>query len=130
MFINDLANELHISKVAVTKRIKALGLFDELEKVGNKYQVPDDVANQVRKHYSQTKTNQTQTNENELAFYIKQIELKDQQILSLQREVEKLTDALTQEQQLHAHTKQEHQLLLESRSSRSFLSFFHKKKPQ
>lgn len=130
MFINDLANELHISKVAVTKRIKSLGLFDELEKVGNKYQVPDDVANQVRKHYSQTKTNQTQTNENELAFYIKQIELKDQQILSLQREVEKLTDALTQEQQLHAHTKQEHQLLLDSRSSRSFLSFFHKKKPQ
>ena len=122
MTILELANELGISKQAVTKKIKELGRFSDLEKVGNKYNVPEDIAEQLRQPKRQQFANEQQPTDNqvdeELAFLRRQIEIKDEQIASLSR-------ALEQEQALHAADKQ--QLLLISSKPKGFLSFFRRK---
>ena len=48
MTIKELAEELQVSKVTVSKRIEALGLKDRLQKEGNKYIIPETVADRVR----------------------------------------------------------------------------------
>jgi len=120
MTIGALSKELGISKQAVTKQIKALGLFEQLEKQGNRYIVPDDVVEQVRQRNHQPNANESQPNDNELAFLRKQIELKDQQIAALQT-------ALDREQQLHAADKQQLLLLTAPKPRRGFFSLFKKK---
>ena len=117
IFISTLSNELNVSKQAITKYIKTLGLFDELEKRGNKYIVPEHIANEVREYYQEKFANETPMNANELAFLQEQIRLKDQQIEALQT-------ALQQEQQLHAADKQQLLLLTAPKPKRSFFSFF------
>ena len=122
MTILELAKELGISKQAVTKKIKELGRFNDLEKIGNKYNVPEDIAEQLRQPKRQQFANEQQPTDNqvdeELAFLRRQIEIKDEQIASLSR-------ALEQEQALHAADKQ--QLLLFSSKPKGFLSFFRRK---
>ena len=122
MTILELAKELGISKQAVTKKIKELGRFNDLEKVGNKYNVPEDIAEQLCQPKRQQFANEQQPTDNqvdeELAFLRRQIEIKDEQIASLSR-------ALEQEQALHAADKQ--QLLLISSKPKGFLSFFRRK---
>ena len=122
MTILELAKELGISKQAVTKKIKELGRFNDLEKIGNKYNVPEDIAEQLRQPKRQQFANEQQPTDNqvdeELAFLRRQIEIKDEQIASLSR-------ALEQEQALHAADKQ--QLLLISSKPKGFLSFFRRK---
>lgn len=106
MTIGALSKELGISKTGITKYLKASGLFSELEKSGNKYLVPEEIANRVREHFRQPTADNSQTANQELAFLLDQIRIKDEQIAVLQQ-------ALTQEQQLHAADKQQ-LLLLES----------------
>lgn len=121
MTIVELANEIGISKQAITKQIKALGRFSDLEKVGNKYIVPDDVAEQIRQHYEAKSANfrQSPTEKvSELAFLRDQIEKKDAQIAALQ-------EALAAEQQLHAADKQQ---LLQLTARRSFFDLFRRKR--
>lgn len=119
MTINELAKELGISKQATTKKIKALGLFDKLEKSGNRYVVPDEVVDAVR----QQNANQPPTKTDELAFLREQIEKKDAQIAALQ-------DALEREQQLHAVDKQQLLLLSAPKERRGLFSFFKHKKSE
>lgn len=127
MTITELANEIGVSKQAITKQIKALGRFSDLEKVGNKFIVPDDVVEQVRQRnenksatFRQSPTDKV----SELAFLKDQIEKKDAQIQALQ-------EALEREQQLHAADKQQLlQLTAEASSRRSFLDLFRRKKHQ
>lgn len=52
MTIKALAEELGVSKTAITKTIDKLGLRDRLQKEGNKYIVPDYAADQVRLYFS------------------------------------------------------------------------------
>lgn len=123
MTIVELANEIGISKQAITKQIKALGRFSDLEKVGNKYIVPDDVAEQIRQHYEAKSANfrQSPTEKvSELAFLRDQIEKKDAQIAALQ-------EALAAEQHLHAADKQQ---LLQLTARRGFFDRFRRKKQQ
>ena len=48
MTIKELAEELQVSKVTVSKTIERLGLKDRLQKEGNRFIVPDTVADRVR----------------------------------------------------------------------------------
>ena len=52
MTIRELAEELQVSKTAVQKTIDKLDLRGKLQKEGNKYIVPEIVADQIRLYYS------------------------------------------------------------------------------
>jgi len=125
MTISELAHELGISKPGLTKKIKSKGWFDRLERDGNKYVVPDDLAEDIRQlfeNHSKTNTNESATDANQLAFLMEQIRIKDEQIAKLQ-------DTLEREQQLHAADKKQLlQLTAEAESRRGFWSFFKRKK--
>lgn len=118
MTILELANELNITKQGLTKRLKDMGLFGQLYKQGNKFIVPDDIANEVREAFTKKKPT---VDNSELAFLRAQIEEKDKQIAKLQA-------ALDQEQKLHAIDNQALQLAAEAVSRRSFWDRFRRKK--
>lgn len=52
MTIKALSEELGVSKTAITKTIDKLGLRSRLQKEGNRYIVPDFVADQIRLHFA------------------------------------------------------------------------------
>lgn len=59
--VKQLADEIGVSKVAVNKKIEALGLKSKLTQDGNRYLIGDDVADQVRQAFKY-RTEQSTTN--------------------------------------------------------------------
>ena len=56
MTIKDLADELSVSKTAVNKKLAELNLKDHLQKQGNRFIVPGEVADQIRQAFSESKS--------------------------------------------------------------------------
>ena len=50
--IKELADELNVSKVAITKWLEKNGYRESMEKVGNKFVLPDDIADEVVRAYT------------------------------------------------------------------------------
>ena len=91
--IKQLADELKISKVAVSNRIDSLGLRSQLVKVGNKYTVPADVADQVRESFRtnrKTASTDNKPNADVIEILSEQLKAKDEQIASLMKQLEQL----------------------------------------
>lgn len=94
MTIKELATELNLSKVSVNKRIDELGLKDKLIKQGNRYDVPVEVAEQVRESYSaKPKTESKKESKADVIEILNnQLQEKDRQIQSLMNQLEKLQE--------------------------------------
>lgn len=95
MTIKELATELNLSKVSVNKRIDELGLKDKLIKQGNRYDVPEEVAEQVRESYSaKPKTESKKESKADV------IEILNNQLIEKDKQIEALMNqlALLQEQ--------------------------------
>lgn len=107
--IKQLADEIGISKQALSKRIDNLGCRNQLSKNGNTWLIPESLEIKLKEY---SNANHQQPTDNQLFdtlvdTLIKQLEEKDKQIESLQK-------ALDQEQQLHALAQQK-VLLLEQK---------------
>lgn len=92
MTIRELADELHISKVALNNRIEELELKGELIKQGNRYIIPGEVAEQLRESFrTRRKTEPAKDNNSEVIQILnEQLKAKDEQIASLMRQLEQL----------------------------------------
>lgn len=102
----QLAEKCNITKAYVLRYIRNNGLEDRLEKVGNAYSIPDDVAQQLLAHF-EVKEAEKQNDESDkltqvleqqiadlreqLKIKDEQIKFKDEQILSLTQTVQDLT---------------------------------------
>ena len=94
MTIKALADELNLSKVSVTKRIDELGLKGKLIKQGNRYDVPDEVAEQVRESYRGKPKAETkrEPKADVISILNNQLEEKDKQIESLMNQLQMLQE--------------------------------------
>lgn len=99
--IKELSESIGVSKVAVTKWLERNGKKEYLEKVGNKYYIPDDIESSVRLYFADRepkkaeKRDSAPISENTLTEEIigllrEQLEAKDREIDRLQTQVENL----------------------------------------
>lgn len=100
--IKQLADELNVSKVAITKWLEKNGYRESMEKVGNKFVLPDDIADEVVRAYTARRQpkkaepiNTAPEAENALTSEIvallrEQLAEKDQMINRLQTQIENL----------------------------------------
>lgn len=100
--IKELADELNVSKVAITKWLEKNGYRESMEKVGNKFVLPDDIADEVVRTYTARRQpkkaepiNTAPEAENALTSEIidllrSQLEAKDREIDRLQTQIEHL----------------------------------------
>lgn len=129
--IKDLAEQVGVSKQAVSDKIKKLGLQNDLTRKGNRFVLNESQANLIKSAFQQTQQTQTQsnfTNQNTDLLYdiVKtlqsQLEEKDKQIAYYQEENRRLSDTIAQSQALHAGTIQKQ--LLDDGSAKPRQGFF------
>lgn len=113
--VKDLAEQVGVSKQAISDKIKKLGLQNDLTRKGNRFVLNESQANLIKSAFQQTRQAQTQsnfTNQNADLLYdiVKtlqsQLEEKDKQIAYYQEENRRLSEMAAQSQALHAGTIQ------------------------
>lgn len=113
--VKDLAEQVGVSKQAISDKIKKLGLQNDLTRKGNRFVLNENQANLIKSAFQQTRQAQTQsnfTNQNTDLLYdiVKtlqsQLEEKDKQIAHYQEENRRLSEMAAQSQALHAGTIQ------------------------
>lgn len=91
MTIKQLADELSVSKVAINNKLSELGLKDKCEKVGNRFIVPDAVADQLRESFKdRVKAEPAGQSSDVIQVLSDQLKEKDKQIESLLKQLEQL----------------------------------------
>lgn len=119
--IKDLAEQVGVSKQAISDKIKKLGLQSDLAKKNNRFVLNENQASLIKSAFQSNNQAQSQSkfvNQNSDLLYdiVKtlqlQLEEKDKQIAYYQEENRRLSDMATQSQALHAGTIQT-QLLAE-----------------
>lgn len=113
--VKDLAEQVGVSKQAISDKIKKLGLQNDLTRKGNRFVLNESQANLIKSAFQQTRQAQMQsnfTNQNTDLLYdiVKtlqsQLEEKDKQIAYYQEENRRLSEMAAQSQALHAGTIQ------------------------
>ena len=127
--IRQIADEIGVSKTAVSKQIENLGLRSSLRKNGNQFAIDEHQEALIKEAFSEKSQteieNQTQTENHEVSDLVcvlqatidtlqGQLEVKDRQIEQQAQTITRLTDALAAAQQtaaaaqaLHAGTIQQ-----------------------
>lgn len=130
--IKDLAEQIGVSKQAISDKIKKLGLQNDLTKKANRFVLSENQAILVKSAFQNNSQAQTQsnfTNQNSDLLYdiVKtlqyQLEEKDKQIAYYQEENRRLSDMASQSQALHAGTIQT-QLLADDNTKTEKASFW------
>lgn len=120
--IKDLAEQVGVSKQAISDKIKKLGLQNDLTRKTNRFVLNETQANLIKSAFqnnNQAPSQSSFTNQNSDLLYdiVKtlqvQLEEKDKQIAYYQEENRRLSDMAAQSQALHAGTIQT-QLLSEN----------------
>lgn len=121
--IKELADEIGKSKTTISQRIDELGLRTTLQKVSNKFLIPDDTAEQIISSFtnepqttSQTEVQPVDTEiRNEYIEFLKsELAAKNDQISRQNDQISQLQQLLHQEQQLRLVADQKI-LMLESK---------------
>lgn len=113
--IKDLAEQVGVSKQAISDKIKKLGLQNDLTRKANRFVLNENQATLVKSAFQSNNQAQTQSNfanqNSDLLYDIvktlqSQLEEKDKQIAYYQEENRRLSDMAAQSQALHAGTIQ------------------------
>lgn len=124
--IKELAEEIGVSKTAISKKVNEKQKKTWFVKIGNQFVINEDGQEAIKSMFETTKKNQTQTesqtswrkDENQVSdsiFYQKQLLAKDKQIDMLQKLLKEQQNLLDQQQRLTLQTnKQIEKLQLES----------------
>lgn len=113
--IKDLAEQVGVSKQAISDKIKKLGLQNDLTRKANRFVLNETQANLVKSAFQNNSQAQMQSNfanqNSDLLYDIvktlqSQLEEKDKQIAYYQEENRRLSDMAAQSQALHAGTIQ------------------------
>ena len=132
--IKDLAEQVGVSKQAISDKIKKLGLQNDLTRKANRFVLNENQANLVKSAFQNNNQAQTQSNfanqNSDLLYDIvktlqSQLEEKDKQIAYYQEENRRLSDMAAQSQALHAGTIQT-QLLSDDNTRTSKQGFWSK----
>ena len=106
--IKEVSEEVGVSKEAVRKRIRQLGLQNSCQKVGNKLSIPNSVVEQLKESFSQTRpttenANEQQPSDNELVSELRNmLAEQNKQIEFLRSQNAELLRSLQAEQTLRA----------------------------
>lgn len=110
--IRQLADEIGVSKTAVSKKVDKLGLRKQLVLEGKQWFIPDNVATTLKEAFdanqkSQTVgTNQSQTVDTLVCTLQEQIKQKDEQIKAQNEQIKALITAIDQAQKLQGIAEQ------------------------
>lgn len=117
--ILELAQELHLGKSTISRKINELGIKEQLTKIDGAYYLSDEQADAVRSttthhkathgaHQTSKRTKQAQTNSDAALIELlnKQLESREQELKALHDEVKELHRLLDQQQQLNLLEKQ------------------------
>ncbi len=121
--IRQLADEIGVSKTAVSKKIDKLGLRKQLALENKQWFIPDDVATTLKEafdanHKSQTvSTNQSQTVDTLVCTLQEQIKQKDEQIKAQNEQIQALIVAIDQAQKLQGIAEQKLKAIEDKQSS-------------
>ena len=119
--VKELATEIGVSKVAINKKIEALGLKDSLVKDGNRFLLPDDIADQVRQAYQYRipgDTGEKETDkgdeggstahaESDPGIYADIIQVLKEQLAEKDKQIERLQMLMAQQNQLFLPDKRD-----------------------
>ena len=114
--IRQIADEIGVSKTAVSKQIENLGLRSSLRKNGNQFAIDEIQEKLIKQAFSGNETetknaNQSQTENHEVSDLVSvlqtTISVLKAELEAKDRQIEKLQMLLDQEQQLHALTAQQ-----------------------
>lgn len=120
--IKQLADEIGITKTAVSKKIDKLGLRKQLVLDHKQWFIPDNVADTLRNAFksvskSQTVyTNQSQTVDTLVCTLQEQIRAKDEQIKAQNEQIQALIIAIDQAQKLQGIAEQKLKAIEDKRS--------------
>ena len=125
--VKELADQLHVSKTTIYKRIDELQVRDRLVKNANRFVIPQTIEKMIVDTFQEDNANQSQTNsqtESQTAnqkvidSLIEQLEQKDDQLMQKDQQIESLhclisetTKALQQAQSLQLLSDQRLQQL-------------------
>lgn len=124
--IKELAEEIGVSKTAISKKVNEKQKKTWFAKIGNQFVINEEGQEAIKSMFKSTKKNQTQTesqtswrkDENQVSdsnFYQKQLLAKDNQIDMLQKLLKEQQNLLDQQQRLTLQTnKQIEKLQLEA----------------
>lgn len=110
--IKELANEIGVSKTAISKKIDKLGLRKQLVFENKQWFIPDNIASMLKSafntnHKPQTVgTNQSQTVDTLVSTLQEQIRAKDEQIKAQNEQIQALIVAIDQAQKLQGIAEQ------------------------
>lgn len=133
--IKDLAEQVGVSKQAISDKIKKLGLQSDLAKKNNRFVLNENQASLIKSAFQSNNQVQSQSkfvNQNSDLLYdiVKtlqlQLEEKDKQIAYYQEENRRLSDMATQSQALHAGTIQTQLLAEKSKTETTKRGFWSK----
>lgn len=102
--IQQLAYELNVSKTAIRKHIRKLGIENQLSKKGNRFLIDEHQEYLIRKSFSETEKETSSRSENSDVSEI--VRVLEKQLDEKQRTIDSLQKLLDQEQQLHLLTQQ------------------------
>lgn len=106
--IQQLAYELNVSKTAIRKHIRELGMESFLLKDGNKFLIDEAQEYMIRMSFEELKT-QTKTktgSQTETKTNSELVRILEKQLDEKQKTIDALLEKLDQEQKLHAMTQQ------------------------
>ena len=110
--IKQLADEIGVSKTAVSKKIDKLGLRKQLVLSNKQWFIPDNIAPTIKNAFSATSkvqtvgANQSQTVDTLVSTLQEQIKAKDEQIKAQNEQIQALIIAIDQAQKLQGIAEQ------------------------
>lgn len=110
--IKQLADEIGVSKTAVSKKIDKLGLRKQLSMQDNQWFIPDNVIATLKEAFEANRKSQTvfgnksQTVDTLVSTLQEQIKQKDEQINAQNKQIEALLVAIDQAQKLQGIAEQ------------------------
>lgn len=123
--IRQLADEIGVSKTAVSKKVDKLGLRKQLVLDNKQWFIPDDIASTLKdafgaNHKSQTVgTNQSQTVDTLVSTLQEQIKQKDEQLKAQNEQIKALIVAIDQAQKLQGIAEQKLKAIEDKQSNPS-----------
>ena len=102
--IQQLADDLNVSKTAIRKHIRKLGIETSLHKKGNKFLIDEDQEYIIRMSFYELETETSSRTETETNSDL--VRILEKQLDEKQKTIDALLEKLDQEQKLHAMTQQ------------------------
>lgn len=102
--IQQIADDLNVSKTSIRKHIRKLGMETSLRKDGNKFLIDETQEELIKNSFSETETETSSRTSSQTDFDV--VRVLEKQLDEKQRTIDALLEKIDQEQKLNAMLQQ------------------------